>query len=200
MAFIPAHNTVKITLVLSQEGHEVMNTWHVRKTSGFTLADLIAIAAAVNSWWDTEYSYVMPTPISYVRVETKDLTSATGLVYHSTAATRATGRVAAGVNPANVAYCVTQQTGFAGRTKRGRTYIPGIPLTFVTGNELVAGQSADYVSRLNDLGSSLSSLGFPLVVCSYRLNGVDRAEAETTLVGTFAAYDNIVDTQRRRLH
>jgi len=102
------------------------------------------------------------------------------------------GSSAAAPLPPQNAICLSWHTGRAGRSYRGRTYLPGIGEDKVDGGGIiVASFVTSLVGAAYDFLAAQNTDNIPLVVFS-------RTLASKELVNAVSV-DNIIDTQRRRL-
>jgi len=95
--------------------------------------------------------------------------------------------------PPQVSYLVKKLTGFAGRTNRGRFYLPGVEETAVTGaGELTATAISNLQAAANQFLNDLGTLGQEMVV-------LHENPALTPRPVTALVVDGRVATQRGRL-
>lgn len=95
--------------------------------------------------------------------------------------------------PPQVSYLIQKLSGLAGRSNRGRTYLPGIPEVEVGGDgRLSTGQFDEAQQSANNFRSSLDSFSLPMVILH-----VDPALTPTSVVDFVV--NRKVATQRRRL-
>jgi len=98
-----------------------------------------------------------------------------------------------------VAVCASHYTGRTGRSRRGRTYIPGIGSTIVLAGDIVAASSrAALLLSYANLRLALNGYGLAQVVASFHTAGAPRAVGLGTAVST-TVIDQFSDSQRRRL-
>jgi len=132
-------------------------------------------------------------------VHAKDLTVAGGAEVDNTVSVGVTGGDPGASMPGNVALAVSFRTGLAGRSNRGRNYIPGVPRPWVAGNT-VAGVWAGYLTTAYDsLITELVASEFTWVVVSRFTAGAVRALGVTNPIINSLVTDLAVDSMRRRL-
>lgn len=206
MAFIPVPNTAQIRLEGRLDNQQTINDLYFFQDGGFTELELANLTANVFSWWNTSIVTLLNEGFSSLRASARDLTSPTGLSFE-TALGAAAGSVTGEAAPNNVAPAVSFRTGLAGRSFRGRNYVPGISNSDVVGNNIDAGWRDDILTGYSLLlpGGTVLPAGFIWVVVS-RFSGVDvdgapvpRLEGIVTTITAVIFTDTIVDSQRRRL-
>ena len=206
--FIPVANTALVELVYTFGGQIIENTFHVQKGSPFTFVQLQGLATAFDLWdstGTTRWQTVRPIGCTLIQIKTKALDSAAAPLYWFTLPTPRNGAVNINPMPGNVTFCVTLQTGLAGRSQRGRVFMPGLWTTIVgntpTNNVISAAQATAFVVSLNALITQIAALGtgYALVVTSYRTGGAWRSAGSNTPITNAAYADLAIDTQRRRL-
>jgi len=104
-------------------------------------------------------------------------------------------------SPGNVSVAIARKSIYAGRSKRGRIYLAGIPESFVTGNVVDATFISDHVDMLNGLDEYLADATVPFlssIVSRIDVGGITPT-GTSTLVFRWEAVDSNVDSQRRRL-
>jgi len=112
-----------------------------------------------------------------------------------------TGYSASHALPNEVALCVTERTGLAGRSQRGRLYLGGIPLNATDGVDLNRLESAHIGTANSAAASFLAAMisdDVTPVVTSYFHDKAPRALAQNTeIVSMFV--NGRLDSQRRRM-
>lgn len=206
--FIPTANTALVELVYTAGSVILENTFHVQKGSPYTLADLIALTGTFDTWDSTgvaKWQAARTPGVTLLFIRAKALDTSSSPVYTYTVP--AGGRVGTMAwdhqMSNNATFCIRLQTGLAGRSYRGRLYVP----PFSVGNvqaapnqNLVAVLSATtWVTSLQALMTALTAAGHTWVVTSFYNAGAWRAAGVNTAVLTIGYADLRVDTQRRRL-
>ena len=208
--FIPAPNTALVELVYTYASQIIENTFHVESNVPFTATTLQSLTQNLFDVWDSTGTFkwcgVRASACSLQQVKGRALDTASSPVYIYTLPTPRIGLQGSGINmPANVTFAVTLQTGVAGRSYRGRIYVPG----FVTGNlqanpaqNLVTTAIANaFVASINSLIAQIPAFNanWHLVITSYYNNLAWRTTAVNTRVLNAAYADLAIDSQRRRL-
>jgi hypothetical protein len=208
--FIPAPNTALIEMVYSWGTQIVENTFHVQGSAPFTSSDLQALTQNVFDLWDStggsSWHNQRSTLCMLNQIKGRALDTASSPVYIYTLVAPRGGIIGPGTSlPGNVTFCVTLQTGLAGRSFRGRIYAPGISsavLQSAPNYDLIsAAQANAYVASINALIAQIPAFNsaWHLVVTSYYHAGAWRATAVNTRVINAAYADLALDSQRRRL-
>jgi len=201
MAFIPIPDTVLCQLVGRIDGQQTINDLYFTNTTpGVTLAEVTDLAEAVSSWYVSSMLTLLSSAFSLERIHARDLTSQASFSVDVNSGP-APGSSGGAFVPNNVAPCISFRTAFAGRSGRGRNYIPGVPQPVVDGNTLTPGFIADATAAYGSLlpGEGLVPAGWVWVVASRYTLGAPRPAGITYPVQSVIFTDNIVDSQRRRL-
>lgn len=159
------------------------------------------LGAGIASWFDTTMQPLMTAGYTLTRVKMRDLTSENSFLVDWVGILPLTGTLAGNSLPSNTCWCLKKQTGFSGRSYRGRLYHMGLGEAQVSGNYLDAVYAADVEDAWNQLIALMDGTadGFDLVVPSRVENGVPRTVGVATIVTAFVNTDIRIDTQRRRL-
>lgn len=184
----------------NQTGQEVCNVFHVNAGAEPTVEMLGDIAQIFFDWWDTEMKPLQHAGVTLQAIEVTDISGPDeeGIVF--SAGLPLAGSHSGGSLPNNVTLATKLATGLTGRSRRGRSYLVGLPLTQLeTGSQTVADS---YITLLQgafaDLLTALAVEGFNLAVLSLVSGGVPRTEGLLTDV-TSVVTNDVVDSQRRRL-
>lgn len=101
--------------------------------------------------------------------------------------------------PLNVALCATHRTGYIGRSRRGRTYIPGLDESVVSVGDILGATPRNIVAAAYaNLRTNLNTDGLVQVVASFYNDGAPRVSGQGTAV-VVTSIDQYSDSQRRRL-
>lgn len=200
MAHIPTPNGVKVCMRYTQSGEDVCNVFHVNANAEPTEAMLDAIAQAFFDWWSVEMRPLQHAATSLTAIEVTDISGPDeeGIIF--SAGLPLAGTHSGGSLPNNVTLATKLATGLTGRSRRGRSYLVGLPDSMLeTGSQTVADS---YITLLQgafaDLLTALAVEGFNLAVLSLISGGVPRTEGVLTDV-TSVVTNDVVDSQRRRL-
>jgi hypothetical protein len=177
------------------------NVLHFRRSAPYDAAALTDLRTIADNWHNTSWKAALSNQTGLVRIRTKALDSLGSPMEEYALAGVRYGSQGFAPYPNSVSFCVKIATGLTGRSYRGRYYVIGVcnATAFVSGNQVVAGQVTDYVSRLNTLKTNTAASGHTLGVMSYMSGGNWRAAGLFTPATGFVAVDSYLDTQRRRL-
>lgn len=197
MPFIPAAGCAKITLNYDQTGVPAANIFHASFAGAFdeTLASDIA-----NTFRDSWNALMMPNLASGLILETvevRDLSSEDGLVFLFSDDLPHAGGVSQEF-ASNVAATITWQTGAAGRSQRGRTFLPGIPVGAYQKDVFIDAAVTNFQTGADGILDAMTTGGFPLEVVSFYHLGAPRAEAQQRIIISGRA-NKPVHTMKRRL-
>jgi len=198
--FVPAPGVARVELIYLQHSQTVENVYHVKVAAGgpLTEAQLDALKVVFQAWWENNLRAQTPLSAVLQRYEVRDMTAQDALakIYPCTA--NCIGGSGANALPGNVTVAVKWGTGFAGRSRRGRTYHIGLWSAAITGNALTATAQTNIQAAYANLITRLTTAATPLVIYSRMSAGVYRSSALITEV-TSATVDPNTDSQRRRL-
>jgi len=204
MAFIPTSNAARLEVRQELDLQLVEQIfWFVK--SGFDGADLQALVDIVEAYWTTTIMPLLSVFLTYREVYARGMRFISDIDKRALGESGTAGGSAAQSLPNNVAFSVELGTGQTGRSKRGRTYATGIPENEVAQSIADPGFTLDYLTAIAGIGAQADSVGWDWVVCS-QYSGIDgegkpipRAAGVVTPITVVSKYDNVVDSQRRRL-
>lgn len=201
MAFIPVPGVAQAQIVGRLDGQLVMNDlYFVSEAPPITLGQLQTLALGLSDWWVATMLTLLASTYVFQRTHVRDLTTQAGFAVDDANGAGPGGAGGAQV-PNNVAPCISFRTAIAGRSGRGRNYIPGTPQGAVTANTLNAGYASDFVAAYQELlpSGTLRPTGWSWVVVSRFTAGAPRPAGVANAVLSVNFSDTIVDSQRRRL-
>lgn len=200
--FIPAPNVAQVELVFGQNGQVTENVYHVQHATALDAVHLNALALTFNNWWNAHGCACASASTVLNKVRARDLTTAGGLAIERDVVAIQPGLLVGGPLPNNVTIALKWVTGFAGRSQRGRTYLPGLDqsqqdatkqaITLAASNTILTHYQALITAIVADPSD------FPVVV-SRRHNSLPRVTAQMTPINGCAFADLFLDSQRRRL-
>lgn len=181
-------------------GKTFKNVVHGFLSGGYTLADLTALAVAVDaevtaSWLPAQsldYLYVSTTVRGLAFENDQEVTVTTGT---------ALGALAAAALPDNVTLAIKKASAFTGRTARGRLYWIGTALTQISTNESqysVVGANT-IRDAVDDMRAAITATVWQATIVSRFAAGLKRPFGVTTDWIDSVLVDINVDSQRRRL-
>jgi len=203
--FVPCDRVIKIDFRGTLDNQRISNTLYVRKQTGSVAAsDLQTVGETARTWWGAALAPTLASNFSLREIYLTDLTSQNSFVLTYTANLPSVGQLAGATLPNNVSFVVSLRTGQAGRSFRGRNYIPGIRGTDVTSSDpnLLTTTRTNAIVSAYQLLLSPTYFGdtpYRLVVVSRFSNGQPRPAGVATPVVSILAVDRILDSMRRRL-
>lgn len=201
MAFIPVPNVAQAQVFGRIDGQTTINDlYFATEAPPVTLGQLDALALALDAWFSASILTLLSASYSYEHVRVRDLTSQAGFVVERSDSAGPGGAGGAFV-PNNVAPCISFRTAIAGRSGRGRNYIPGVPQSVISGNTISPGFIADTTIAYQGLlaTGSFKPAGWTWVVVSRFTLNAPRPAGVANAVLSVLYTDTTVDSQRRRL-
>lgn len=199
MLFIPAVNTARVTMEFTHYDSFACNVFHVHKPTVWDVVTLAQLVDVFETWWKNDKSICSPQT-TLNRIVAKDMSVQDSEVVEKTIIANNVGTNAEPGHPSHVTFAVKWNTGFAGRSYRGRTYHIGLPLLTTSGNALLGSYlnsaKVHYETILTDIPAYDPNA--VLVVASYYHNKAPRATAILTPIVSVTV-DGTLDSQRRRL-
>jgi hypothetical protein len=182
------------------DGQIVQNVTHWALVTGeWSMPAMIALAGAYAQWLSLHLSTVQSVDMQWTEARLTQLAGEEGLRYDSVYASAVPGDNEAGAFPNNVALCASVLTGFAGKSGRGRFYIPAIPTDAADQSRCTAPYITLVNAALLKLVDGSIFAGYQLGVYSTVSGGVPRETGLFRSASQVAARDNVLDSQRRRL-
>lgn len=202
MTFVPATNVAEVFVEHTFNGKAGVGwVWHFDlSTPPWTEEKLLDLGGAIKAWWDTDMQPNMTAQVSLTRIRLRDITTANSPIADYSTGLPLVGSLTGQAMPGNVAFSIKKNTGLAGRSYRGRSYIFGFNEADVDQNSLGAGRANAYVAALNNallLVGSLSDYG--MVVVSKYSGNTPRVLGLVTPMTSWSYADLTVDTRRDRL-
>jgi len=197
LAFIPVPDCVEVTIRFLWQGQSVAITLSFCRDTAVTLANMQALADDLEDWFETEMAPLLSVDITTVAIGLRDLTDVDSFVYERSMTIP--GEVSGITVSNNVTTVVTFETGLAGRSFRGRNYIPGINQSNLTNSVTVgAAWTALLLVAYNNLSTYVGGGGWSHCVVSRYSNGAARDPGIATEIIGYSS-DGFIDSQRRRL-
>lgn len=201
MAFIPVPDVAQAQIFGRLDGQVMINDlYFATESPPITLGQLDSLALSLADWFTSTVLTFLSASYSFERVHVRDLTTQAGFISENTNGAGPGGAGGAFV-PNNVAPCISFRSSVAGRSGRGRNYIPGTPQSVVSGNNMTSGFMADMVAAYQQLlpSGGLHPDGWLWVVVSRFTLGAPRPAGVANAVLSVLFTDTVVDSQRRRL-
>lgn len=201
MPFVPVPNVVEVNINQRLHGQQVQNTLYGFRGATWDLTNMEILAGEIITWVGTALYTVLSTDISLASVSVRSLNVQSGLVFEAVPSVTVNGDSPSAALPGNVALVASFRSGFAGRSRRGRNYVAGIPEPAVLGNTA----QTTFADALRVAYEALIPPGGPFeavdaswVVVSRFADGAPRAFGLVTEITTVLV-EPTVDSQRRRL-
>ena len=134
MAFVPSATEVHATLEGAVDNCQTINDLFFSLPGGYILSDIQSLSTNLVDWFALSFAPLLSDNWSALAVHIRALNVPAGFVTDQAAV--AVGGVSNEAAPNNVAACISFRTGIAGRSFRGRNYIPGVPNSVVTLNTM----------------------------------------------------------------
>lgn len=201
--FIPAINTARLEMVWQNDGVECANIFHVHFADDPDESNLAPLVEKCRVWMSDLWTSIGALQTEMLRVTATNITAEGGATSQFTFPPGSFGTVNALRLPNNVSLVVKWLTGFAGRSRRGRTYIVGLTIdaqqTF-NGSYATPEFVSQVASVYNNLLSAINETGggAALSIASFRADNDWRSEALVTPV-TSLFVNNRFDTMRKRM-
>lgn len=187
----------QVRLLMTQNGVRMENVWNVDTGAGVTPLALFLVGNVFDAWLTSDYRNMMTTSVKLDQLIVTDISVPNG-AQDIRVPTSPSGTVAGTESAGNAAFVASLRTLSTGKNFRGRTYVPGIPQSYLVDAQHVSPAYAGFVNvAFNNLLSALVTAGYALSVLSRYLNTILRATGLLTEVITIIT-DTKVDSQQRR--
>lgn len=212
MPFIPALNTCKVTVWQDALLQKICNNFHVRKSTAWDEASMIALGTAVANAWNAHVGPLQVDDVQYRHVSVRDMTTAEGLgIEHGFPALSGGDRIGGNL-PLNVAVAAKLISNFSGRNRRGRVFISGLEEDQISDQRMTDVAHAQFETNMRSFVQEINEGDWEVVIASY-FDGMDllpnsrgetvwtplpRATALITPV-TNVVVNKDTDSMRRRL-
>ena len=202
MAFQKVVDVAEIDMIFTLNGVTAQNVFYAKLPGGYALGNLQALADQIDVNWQGNWRTEQPAEAFYVRTEVRGLAVENDLVATASVSSNAGTHISAAL-PNNVTFAIKKQSGFTGRSARGRCYWIGIPqseITVADENLLAAAYAALIVANVDTVRTSINTVGlWEAVLVSRQQGGLKRSEGVTFPWVSTINTDLRVDTQRSRL-
>lgn len=199
MAFQSAPDCAEAVIKHTLSGQAINNVLNFRHAGGYSLSDLQNLGDAVDAAWDANMMPQLNTSLIYTGVLVRGLEfEADQEVFVSTSA--GTGSIGGIVATNNVAFVLTERTGFTGRSSRGRIYLGGLASSDFTSSDTIStARAAAFVAAMEAVQALALTEGWEHVVLSRFHNGAKRLTATALPITSYEARNLFTDSQRGRL-
>lgn len=200
-SFIPAPNTAGVELRYSALGQIIENTFHVRSSSPFTLANLVTLRGVFDAWDSATWKLYRSPNVTLLGIRSRGLDAGDSPIDEYVLATPRAGTYGGTLLPLNVTVAIKLLSSSAGRSARGRIFFPGITTSALSGNQVLSGWADPAKNAVVTLKSNIVAANSAWAMCitSRRHDNAWRATAVNYDVTSVALSDYNVDSQRRRL-
>lgn len=202
MAFQSVPNTVEVDVIYDYNGELVQNVFYARFGGVYALANLQALADAVGTAVGSQWLPSQAPEATLLRTEVRGLEFENDLLATSLNGA-GSGSEIAEAYPNNVTFSVKKESGFTGRSARGRCYWIGIPQDKTSApdeNHLQVAYRNEVVAAIDFIRTTVNGVfNWDAVLVSRFTGGAKRAEGVTFPWASTVAVDDRVDTQRNRL-
>lgn len=196
---VPGAAQMRVIWALSGQLY-ALNVYGVVNAGGIAISQALTntIGTAIKSGFTSSgHAATVSTTVTLANIGLRDVRTANTAEFIDTGAAVA-GTAAGELLPPQVALCVTLRTAFAGRSFRGRTYLPGYTETNNTVGGVVNG-TALAVAFVTAIKSALVASSLDLGVLSRPAPDATPPRAGSiNVVTSIVARDAVWDTQRRR--
>lgn len=200
MAFQSVPNGAEIVITYSGHGQEFKNVLNATHLGGYVLADLVALAVAVDASVAADWLTIQSLDYIYLNTVVRGLEFINDQeVLNST--NTGPGLGAAAALPDNVTLSVKKSSGLTGRGARGRLYWIGTTLTQIATNEnqYTTAGAAQILGSVGAMRNAIAATTWVPAIISRYLDGVKRAQGAAFPWISTVLVNNNVDSQRRRL-
>jgi hypothetical protein len=199
MAFVPVPDTLAVDVIYEQLGQRVENTLYFESPGGWTGAQVADWLDQLRTLIEEDLLPLLHAGLQLVQLVGTLLDAVDSLSITLNVSPPVAGSGSGDSLPNNVTYTVQFKTASRGRSFRGRNYVPGIPDTQVTGNQIESAFRTGILDFYSTLLALASSNSFIWVVVSRFHNLAPRTTGVTTPIIEVATADANLDSQRRRL-
>lgn len=199
MAFIPAPDTVRVSLEFVWAGQIVAITISVKRPGGWTSSTVNDLYDVVYDWWTNSVKPGLTNTLSLQNINILDLSSSSAPSYNFPVSPAEPGGSVSPSLPLNATIASSFQTLQRGRSFRGRVYMPGLTQAWLNNaGTITSAWQATILSWWINLLTAFAANAWQHVVVSRVADGVPRTTAVVTpIIGYFV--EQHLDSQRRRL-
>jgi len=197
MSFIPAADVFKVAVqYVAGDAKRAVNVFHCKHGAGDFATQAFALSGTISTWFDAAMKSYITSYWKLDQIEVRDVSVEAGGVIIESGLDIA-GTHAGAIDALGTAMTVTWQTGLAGKSYRGRTYVTGLSYdarSSVVWNDTI---TANVLTAYGLLAESLEAVSFPLQVVSYYHENTPRVAAVVTPISNLRANVNVYRQWRR---
>lgn len=193
MTFVPAPGIVQIAPIFDLKGQRCENVYHYRVGGTIDRAKLQAMAITYLTWF-VAHNNLFSDSLGLQLIYCRDLSTANSQTFDFVPTGTTDGSRTSPTLPNNCTLAVKRETGFAGRSRRGRLYWTGITEDMLSdSNSLLQATAAALAAAQNTLLAAQIADNAAQEVVLHRKLGTGSDVVEYTVT------DFVIDSQRRRL-
>lgn len=198
MPFVPALNTAQVVIsYLSEWGEDAKNVMHFRNTAGaITSAGMDDLKGLIYTWLNDEWADLASDSWQTDLIVIRDMTVQDGLIKQYVETVNGTDPT--GGLPAQDTVAISWRTGFAGPSRRGRTYHVGLRAADRQGSTIQSASVTALIARYSAILTVLLASDWEFVIASFVSGGAPRTTALLTPVTHCILSDVIVDSMDSR--
>lgn len=181
MTFIPAAGCYRVAMeFLNTDGIVGVNVYNCTHGTGEFSANADAINTVFSEWYATHLQLYITANWAWHNLQVRDISVADGEVINFNPGAGMSGLDADTPDANGAAMTVTWQTGFAGKSKRGRTYVLGVAATHRNTTDYLTAIITPMQTVFDSLLSAMTDNDSRLQVVSYRHDNAPRVSALVT--------------------
>lgn len=199
-AFIDLPFGIKVEIMWETGSGVAVCIHFVQKTTPttVTVTDLNNAISCFEAWGQAITAIQTPI-ITRAGIRATDVSVPEGITTLFSPYSQINGQVTVAKAPSNVAITASHYTGLTGRSRHGRTFIPGVAYNGVLpGDVIVTPVRLNVTNAYIALRASLAPFGLVHTVASFRSNKLPRVHGLGTAISN-TQVDQYSDSQRRRL-
>lgn len=198
MPFVPINQTAKLDFIYNHLGQVMVNSMYIRDSTGWDQAKLQTLMEDGADWWSGHMDVCTSSACELVMLRARDYTTETGYVMEYQPSSPIPGTDTGEPYPGNVSSTIKFQTGYAGKTMRGRWYFVGMTENAATGNALnPVWRAATYAAAIAITTDIATGTREHVIASKYYMHQARIAAMVTPVVNY--AIDPVVRCMRRRL-
>lgn len=199
MPLPPVPNAAATAIVYEQFGQELVNVIKWSRPAALDLATVQALAGQVFLQWGNLVMPFMSYQTSMVRIECRQLVPLAGIAVDYEGDGPVPGDSTQDADNSQNATVISLRTGLAGRSYRGRLYIPGMPNGIVENGIVNATYRTDLAQAVETaIDNVANETGMDPVVLSYFNAKAQRVVPVATIIENVLSSTPYPGVQRRR--